>query len=84
MRSANKISHGWKRKKSKVWYMVFFTTFSILIDIKATCFNLWQFILWRVLGMGAAGGAEVTNIAQCSKYWPKEHRGFALGLHHTW
>jgi hypothetical protein len=31
--------------------MVFFTTFSILIGIKATCLNLWQFILWRVLGM---------------------------------
>ncbi len=80
---ADKIGRGWKRKKSQVWYMVFFTTFSILIGIKATCLNLWQFILWRVLGMGAAGGAEVTNIAQCSEYWPKEHRGFALGLHHT-
>jgi MFS family permease len=42
---------SWKRKKSQVWYMVFFTTFSILIGIKATCLNLWQFILWRVLGM---------------------------------
>ncbi|TKI04305.1 MFS transporter [Martelella alba] len=80
---ADKIGRGWKRKKSQVWYMVVFTTFSILVGIKATCLQLWQFVLWRVLGMGAAGGAEVTNIAQCSEYWPREHRGFALGLHHT-
>ncbi|WP_213989422.1 MFS transporter [Sodalis sp. dw_96] len=80
---ADKLGRGWKRKKSQVWYMIIFTTLSILIGIKATSLYFWQFILWRVLGMGAAGGAEVTNIAQCSEYWPKEHRGFALGLHHT-
>jgi MFS family permease len=80
---SDNLGRGWKRKKSQVWYMVVFTTLSILIGIKATSLYFWQFILWRVLGMGAAGGAEVTNIAQCSEYWPKEHRGFALGLHHT-
>ncbi|WP_213992938.1 MFS transporter [Sodalis sp. dw_96] len=80
---ADKLGRGWRRKKSQVWYMIIFTTLSILVGIKATCLHLWQFMLWRVLGMGAAGGAEVTNIAQCAEYWPKEHRGFALGLHHT-
>jgi len=72
---SDNLGRGWKRKKSQVWYMVVFTTLSILIGIKATSLYFWQFILWRVLGMGAAGGAEVTNIAQCSEYWPKEHRG---------
>ncbi|QKJ85598.1 MFS transporter [Paramixta manurensis] len=80
---ADKLGRGWKRKRSQCWYMVIFTTLSILVGIKATCLHLWQFVLWRVLGMGAAGGAEVTNVAQCSEYWPREHRGFALGLHHT-
>ena len=29
------------------------------------------------------GGSEPVNVALVSEWWPKEHRGFALGVHHT-
>ncbi|GEO28022.1 MFS transporter [Alicyclobacillus acidoterrestris] len=80
---SDRLGRGWRRKISQVWYMVVFTTVSIFIGIKVTSVHWWQFILWRVLGLGAAGGAEATNVAQCAEYWSPEDRGFALGLHHT-
>ncbi|MCL6444551.1 MAG: MFS transporter [Alicyclobacillus sp.] len=80
---SDRIGRGWRRKITQVWYMVIFTTVSILVGFRATCAQWWQFILWRTIGLGAAGGAEVTNVAQCSEYWSPEDRGFALGLHHT-
>ncbi|MBO0810862.1 MAG: MFS transporter [Microlunatus sp.] len=29
------------------------------------------------------GGSEPVNVALVSEWWPKEHRGFAVGVHHT-
>ena len=77
------VGRGWRRRLPQSVYMLVFTTASILVGIKATSAHVWQFVLWRVFGLGSAGGAEVTNVALCSEYWPEEDRGFALGLHHT-
>lgn len=80
---ADRLGRGWRRKISQVWYMVIFTISSALIGFAALSAHLWQFMLWRIFGLGSAGGAEVTNVALCAEYWPRENRGFALGLHHT-
>lgn len=41
------------------------------------------FLIWR-LPMGISrGGSEPVNVAIVSEWWPKEHRGFALGVHHA-
>lgn len=38
---------------------------------------------WRVvMGIGT-GGMEPVNVAMIAEWWPKEHRGFATGVHHT-
>lgn len=77
------IGRGWRRRTPQCVYMLVLTTASVLVGIRATSAQLWNFVLWRTLGLGSAGGAEVTNVALCSEYWPREDRGFALGLHHT-
>src|SRR5699024_11329702 len=28
-------------------------------------------------------GSEPVNVAIVAEWWPKEHRGFAVGVHHT-
>ena len=35
-----------------------------------------------ILGLGT-GGSEPVNVAIIGEWWPKEHRGFAIGVHHT-
>jgi MFS family permease len=38
---------------------------------------------WRVaMGIGT-GSMEPINVAMVAEWWPKEHRGFATGVHHT-
>lgn len=40
-------------------------------------------LVWRVPMGLSRGGSEPVNVALVSEWWPKEHRGFALGVHHT-
>ena len=40
-------------------------------------------LIWRIPMGLSRGGSEPINVALVSEWWPKEHRGFALGVHHT-
>ena len=42
-----------------------------------------SFLLWRIPMGISRGGSEPVNVAIVSEWWPKEHRGFALGVHHA-
>jgi MFS family permease len=41
------------------------------------------FVLLRIPMGISRGGSEPVNVALVSEWWPKEHRGFAIGVHHT-
>lgn len=41
------------------------------------------FLLLRIPMGISRGGSEPINVALVSEWWPKEHRGFAVGVHHT-
>ena len=41
------------------------------------------FLLLRIPMGFSRGGSEPVNVALISEWWPKEHRGFAVGVHHT-
>jgi MFS family permease len=41
------------------------------------------FLLLRIPMGFSRGGSEPVNVALVSEWWPKEHRGFAVGVHHT-
>lgn len=41
------------------------------------------FVLLRIPMGISRGGSEPVNVALVSEWWPKEHRGFAVGVHHT-
>ena len=41
------------------------------------------FLLLRIPMGISRGGSEPVNVAIVSEWWPKEHRGFAVGVHHT-
>jgi len=41
------------------------------------------FVILRVVMGISRGGSEPTNVALVGEWWPKEHRGFAVGVHHT-
>jgi MFS family permease len=41
------------------------------------------FLLLRIPMGISRGGSEPVNVALVSEWWPKEYRGFAVGVHHT-
>jgi MFS family permease len=41
------------------------------------------FVVLRVVMGISRGGSEPTNVALVGEWWPREHRGFAVGVHHT-
>lgn len=41
------------------------------------------FLLLRIPMGISRGGSEPVNVAIVAEWWPKEHRGFAVGVHHT-
>jgi MFS family permease len=41
------------------------------------------FLLLRIPMGISRGGSEPVNVAMVAEWWPKEHRGFAVGVHHT-
>ncbi|MHA6619707.1 MFS transporter [Pseudonocardia sp. DLS-67] len=41
------------------------------------------FLLLRIPMGISRGGSEPVNVALVSEWWPREYRGFAVGVHHT-
>lgn len=41
------------------------------------------FLVLRIPMGISRGGSEPVNVALVGEWWPKEHRGFAVGVHHT-
>lgn len=61
---------------------------TVMIVIVSSVATAWtrSMALFKILrvtmGIGT-GGLEPINVAMISEWWPKEHRGFAVGTHHT-
>jgi MFS family permease len=51
--------------------------------ITAFSSSLASLRIWRVIMGVGTGSMEPINVAMVAEWWPKEHRGFATGVHHT-
>ena len=56
---------------------------SAFTGIKAIAHSLTVFIALRIGVNLGAGAGEPIGISNTTEWWPKERRGFALGVHHT-
>ncbi|GAA2183111.1 MFS transporter [Brooklawnia cerclae] len=78
---SDRIGTGWRRTWTWNVAMLFAIVGGALTFGASGSFI--AFLLWR-LPMGISrGGSEPVNVAIVSEWWPKEHRGFALGVHHA-
>ncbi|MGB3484928.1 MAG: MFS transporter [Mycobacterium sp.] len=74
---------GWKRARFQVPLVIGYTALSLVSGIKAVSSNLIAFIALRIGVNLGAGWGEPVGISNTAEWWPKERRGFALGVHHT-
>ena len=77
---SDSVGSGYKRGWTWIVCMVvtaiggIFTAWSVSINAMRAALS--------IIGLGS-GGAEPVNVAIIGEWWPKEHRGFAIGVHHT-
>ncbi|MHC9294698.1 MFS transporter [Mycobacterium sp. LTG2003] len=74
---------GWKRARFQVPLVIGYTALSFVSGLKAVSANAVAFIALRVGVNLGAGWGEPVGVSNTAEWWPKERRGFALGVHHT-
>ena len=80
---SDRYGSGWKRARFQVPLVLGYTALSFLSGIKAISHGLTSFVLLRVGVNLGAGWGEPVGVSNTAEWWPKEKRGFALGVHHT-
>lgn len=80
---SDKYGGGHKRAKFQVPLIIGVTGLSFLSGFKLLSHNLISFIALRVGVNLGSGWAEPVGVSNTAEWWPKEQRGFALGVHHT-
>lgn len=74
---------GWKRARFQVPLVLGYTALSFISGLKVISHGLTAFMLLRVGVNLGAGWGEPVGVSNTAEWWPKEKRGFALGMHHT-
>ncbi|MFW2047238.1 MFS transporter [Acinetobacter variabilis] len=74
---------GWKRAIFQWPLIVGFTFLSLLSGIMSFSNTFYKFVLLRILVSIGCGVAEPIGVSNTAEWWPKEHRGFAIGAHHA-
>lgn len=80
---SDRYGSGWKRARFQVPLVIGYSALSFISGIKAVSHGLTAFILLRVGVNLGAGWGEPVGVSNTAEWWPKEKRGFALGIHHT-
>ncbi len=80
---SDRYGSGWKRARFQVPLVLGYTALSFISGIKAISHGLTAFVLLRVGVNLGAGWGEPVGVSNTAEWWPKEKRGFALGVHHT-
>ncbi|MFJ2353532.1 MFS transporter [Glutamicibacter sp. NPDC087673] len=80
---SDKHGGGWKRARFQLPLVIGYTALSFLSGFKFISHNIVAFVALRVGVNLGAGWGEPVGVSNTSEWWPKERRGFALGIHHT-
>lgn len=80
---SDRFGGGWKRAAFQVPLVIGYNFISAITGFKAVAHQLVLFIALRVGVSLGAGWGEPIGVSNTAEWWPKERRGFALGVHHT-
>ena len=80
---SDRLGNGWKRRA--VWFpvMIVYAILAALIAVPGLSGSLLGFFLLLVGVAVGTTASEAIGVTATVEWWPKEHRGFAVGLHHT-
>lgn len=80
---SDRIGTGWRRKY--LWFPIMceYAIVGTLVAVPGLSSSLWGFFL-LIIGVAVGTTAsEALGVVASVEWWPREQRGFAVGLHHT-
>ncbi|GAB2450798.1 MFS transporter [Xylanimonas ulmi] len=80
---SDRLGNGWRRRT--VWFpvMIVYSILAALVAVPGlTDTLLGLFLLLAGIALGTTA-SEAIGVVATVEWWPREHRGFAVGLHHT-
>ena len=80
---SDKHASGWKRGIFQWPLVIGFTFISLLSGITSLSSSFYKFVTLRIMVSLGCGVAEPVGVSNTAEWWPKEHRGFAIGAHHS-
>ncbi len=76
---SDKHASGWKRGIFQWPLVIGFTFISLLSGITSLSSSFYKFVTLRIMVSLGCGVAEPVGVSNTAEWWPKEHRGFAIG-----
>jgi MFS family permease len=80
---ADRGGRGWRRKYRHLPIVIGYAVLTFLTGVTPLTAALGGFVLLQVLSHAVAGAGEAVEVTTASEWWPRQRRGFALGMHHT-
>ncbi|MEM3860792.1 MAG: MFS transporter [Candidatus Micrarchaeaceae archaeon] len=82
-RHTDRLGGGYNRRTATIIFMGLYALVSALVAFKTISYEFSTFLIILVAGGIIVGPAEPLVVAMAGDWFPMEHRGFAIGLHHT-
>ena len=80
---SDKVGSGWRRKLLWAPIVLSYALIGFLNTFRGLSNTIIKYFVLRTGVTIGASACEVLGVAASSEWWPKQHRGFAVGLHHT-
>lgn len=80
---SDKLGNGWRRKNVWVPIMGLYSVLGALIAVPGLTHSLLGFCLLLIGVALGTTASEAIGVTATAEWWPREHAGFAVGLHHT-
>jgi nitrate/nitrite transporter NarK len=74
---------GWRRKYRHLPIVIGYAALTFLTGVNMLTITLAGLLVLQLISHAVAGAGEAVEVASAAEWWPRERRGFALGLHHT-
>jgi MFS family permease len=80
---SDKLGTGWRRKRVWTPIVIVYSIVSFLTGFKWFSNSFIGYYIMRSFVTVGGSACETLGVTATSEWWSKQHRGFAVGLHHT-
>ncbi|MBU3063171.1 MFS transporter [Nocardia sp. NEAU-G5] len=80
---ADRGGRGWRRKYRHLPFVAVYGVLILLTGLSPLTATLGGLVILQLASHAVAGASEAVEVTSAAEWWPRRHRGIALGMHHT-